>query len=214
MPSSDGEAARPMIENQARKVADALASEAPLDGKAAPRPPPPGHVERVLTMRDRNLIVGACISLCGRDGHKKAKDQENLHRVKRLLSFDETLEYFAMNNDWAEEERIKWEGARARYRAWFRWSQGVVTTDDLLRAHPGFGLDEKKLPVQPPKPPHQPPRLKPEEYRGPERAFHIPPALDVWMAQAIKEMSWPTERDDMTEGAVELGRKFGILDRE
>lgn len=205
MPSSDGEAAKPMIENPARSALHAPTSEAAPDGAPPPKPPP-GCVERVLTVYDRNLVCGACIRYCQQDGKKKLKDLDKLDRVKRLLRFDETLEFVAMNTDWLEDERVRWEGAKARYRLWRRWKEGILRAEDLKATDPNFDPG-----VEPERPPPQPPQLAREQRCGPARPVHVPSRLDAWIQEALRAMDWPS---DMAEGASEIGRTFGVLDGE
>ena len=80
-----------MLQNQPRPTMPAV----PVDGELKPHSEstPPGHVSRVFNMQDRNMVVGACIDYCKKEGHRKFKDHQKLDQIKKLLSFDETLEY-------------------------------------------------------------------------------------------------------------------------
>jgi hypothetical protein len=194
---------KPILANAPREaLAEALKPEVVGPVPEAAGKPPLGHVERHLTMQDRNMIVGAALALCQHKDHKKLKDQRRLEAVKRLLKFDETLDYFAMVNDSLEEEQARWEGARERYRLFRKWKEGGLKTEDFRKDYPGIDLGEG-----PPKPPLRGPEMSPQDKRGPERPFFLPAKLDAWIEEALREMDWDTP---MSEGSVELAEKYGI----
>jgi hypothetical protein len=192
----------PMLKNTGEKKL-----ETPIH--AFRKPPAASCVERVLSMRDRNLIVGACVTYCGQAGNRKIKEQVYLERVKRLLRFDETVEYLAMINDAIYDAKLAWEGTRNKYKAWLSVKEGALKASDILKEYPNFVLNAEPL-----KPSALPPKVKPEDLVGPESTFQVPAKLDAWISDALSEMEWPTERTDMTEGAAELARKFDMADKE
>jgi hypothetical protein len=160
-------------------------------------------------MRDRNLIVGACVSYCAKEGKRKVKEQVNLERVKRLFRFEETVEYFALMNDAVDDAKVVWDGARKKYRVWLALREGALKVSDVVKEYPTFDLD-----VEPMKPSPVAPKIKAEELVGPTSTFHIPAKLDVWISDALRDMEWPTEKVDMTEGAAELARKFDLAEKD
>jgi hypothetical protein len=157
----------------------------------------------MLSMSDRNMSVGAALAYCQKEGHKKIKDHRKLEQLKRLVGFEETLDYFAMINDALDEEQAKWEGAWNRYRVWRQYKESSVTLADLRKDYPHMDLSGEG----PPKPPVRQPVQSQEDKRGPERPFYLPAKLDAWIEEALQTMDWATI---MTEGAVEICEKYGI----
>lgn len=196
-------------EGQMLRNGDRKTDEAPAQFSPPPTPIPPGCVERILSMRDRNLIVGACVSYCAKEGKRKVKEQVNLERVKRLFRFEETVEYFALMNDAVDDAKVVWDGARKKYRVWLALREGALKVSDVVKEYPTFDLD-----VEPMKPSPVAPKIKAEELVGPTSTFHIPAKLDVWISDALRDMEWPTEKVDMTEGAAELARKFDLAEKD
>lgn len=163
---------------------------------------PDGHVARHLSIRDRNAVVGACVSYCMKDGHKALADQTRLNRVKRMMNFDETLEYYAMIDESLEDEVREWRRAKTEYSAWKDYRAGLVTADGIREKHPNLDLENG-----PPKPPLIQPKLKPAEMCGPEKAYYFPSKLDVWIQKALEEMEWLADQDEFS---VEVCKKFGL----
>lgn len=189
------------------EVAAAIAASSPSTPSSEEKKKVPlGCVERELTMRDRNMIVGACADYCASEGHKGYKDIEKLGRVKRILGWEETLDYFAMVNDAADEAVSAWLRAKARRRLWLDWKEGALKTDDLQRQHPALDLNQ-----EPPKPAARQPETTLEERRGPSRTFHIPAKLDVWIADSLRAMKWPSAH---VEGGIEVCAKYGLDEDE
>lgn len=195
-------AKKAMVENACRVPVGEGGTGAPVpDGGR----PPAGCVERVLNFKDRNYIVGACLAYCEKDGHKGFKDQKKLDQVKKLLNFEATLDHTAEITDGLEERTLAWEGARARYKMWRQFKEGLLDADgveEMRKRHPDLDLEKG-----PEKPPVRPPELSPEDQRGPESVFHLPSKLDAWIQGALGAMDWPTV---MTEYCVELCEKFGV----
>lgn len=167
-----------------------------------PTKPPPGTVERVLNFRERNLLIGACRQFCDKDGKGDHKAQAKLDRVSKLMSFQETIEYFHMIDDSIEDALFKWQRERNDYLCWKQYSSGGLTLSELK---------EKAPAVDPSSPPIKPPKAQPEatshEMRGPERAFHIPSKLDAWIQDVLKISTFPSIA---AEYVTELCSKFGI----
>lgn len=185
-----------------------VAEETLVDRVMKPELPPPvpveqplGTVKRVLNVRDRNLTIGACRARCMQEGHKKLKDQDKLNRLSKLINFEETIEYVAMLKDWQEEHSLKWERDWVRYKAWRRHQEGVISPDDE-RFLKGVNLEKGVK-----KPPLVMPENTPEQMRGPERTFYLPPKLDIWAQEAVKGMDWT---DFGAEYSTELAAKFGV----
>ncbi len=63
---------------------------------------PAGCVERILNFRDRNLMISACREFCTEKGKGDYKAQAKLDKVSKIISFDETIEYFGMIEDSVE----------------------------------------------------------------------------------------------------------------
>ena len=164
-------------------------------------PVPEGCVTRTLNFRERNLIVGACrFYVKGEKG--KYKGQFKVDRVGKLLSFEETLDYFNMMNDSQAENLFKWQEQRQAYVAYRMMKGGMMKAEDFAKQFPDLDLDEC-----PPKPPVKQPELTHEEERGKPREFHIPSKLDVFIQDALKDMEW---NPDWSKYVVELMVKYGI----
>jgi hypothetical protein len=161
---------------------------------------PPGCVERVLTVRDRNMIVGACMAYV--EKNKSLKDMRMLVRVKEALDFEATVEYFAQLDASITEAVEEWQRARIKRKLWLDWRAGILREEDIRRQLPNFNLDE-----EPPKPPARPPQASAEEKRGPERTFYIPAKLDAWIEDALRAMEWEARH---AEGGVAVAEKYGI----
>lgn len=193
---------KPAIENVTRKVLeDALKATEPVSAPAE-RKIPEGCVERRLTMRDRNAIIGACQAYCLKDGHKGLSDQARLNKVKKMLNWDETLEYFAMVDDALDDEIRAWRRAKSQYKLWKDYRAGLVKPEDIRKIYPDLDLENG---VQ--KPQLIEPKLKPGEKRGPEMVAYFPSKLDAWIQDALQAMEW---HKDMEELSVEVCEKFGI----
>lgn len=212
--SADG---KPIIEDVAPKVfeealrkGDAVQAVtrdllAPKDKEAEEKKVPEGHVVRTLSFRDRNLIVGACkFYVKGEKG--KYKGQFKVDRVSKLLSFEETLEYFNLMNDAQAENLFKWQEQRQAYVMWRSMKGGMMKVEDFAKQFPDLDIDEC-----PPKPPIQQPDLSHEEQRGKPREFHIPSKLDVFIQDALRDMEW---NPDWSKYVVELLVKYGISPEE
>jgi hypothetical protein len=122
---------------------------------------PPGCVERVLTVRDRNMIVGACMAYV--EKNKSLKDMRMLVRVKEALDFEATVEYFAQLDASISEAVEEWQRVRIKRKLWLDWRAGILREEDIRRQLPNFNLDE-----EPPKPPARPPRAMEWETRHAE----------------------------------------------
>lgn len=183
-----------------------------------PKPPgklKPGFVAQELTMKDRNLVIGACRAYCQRKGEKRIENHQFLERLNRILAFDETLEFYAMIGDVKDQMTREWNGQRMRYNRWRDWKAGLpVKVDTALEGEDGVKtIIEPFDPNReaPAKPSHQAPKLPNDEERGPIRTFHIPAKLSVFIEKALKAMDWATF---LTEDAVILCEKFGIEAKE
>lgn len=174
------------------------------DGEPAERKAPPGCVERILNVKDRNFIVGACRVYCEKEGHKGFKDQKKLDQVTKLLNFEATLDYNAVVNDHGEEITLAWESATARYRAWRRYKEKLLTAEEIRKTYPDLDLEKG---VE--KPALRAPEIPPEMQRGQDSTFYFPAKLDVWVQDALRAMDWTTV---MTQYAVALCEKFGMKD--
>lgn len=170
----------------------------------AERKIPPGHVERVLNFKDRNFIVGACRVYCEKDGHKTYKDQKKLDQVTKLLDFETTLDYYAVISDRTEELNLAWESSLAKWRAWKRYKEKLISTEEIRKVYPELDL-EKGIE----KPPSRAPEIPADEQRGKDSSFYLPAKLDVWVQDTLRMMDWTTV---MTPYAVELCEKFGVKD--
>jgi len=167
---------------------------------------PEGCVERTLTMRDRNAIMGACTAYCQKDGHKGLLDQTRLNKIKKLLNWDETLEYFAMVDDSLEEEIRLWRKTKNQYALWRDYRAGLAKAEDIKKTYPSLDLEGEFK-----KPSLREPELKPDEKCGPKKAVHLPSKLDAWVQDALKAMEWLTKMEEL---AVEVCAKFGIKNED
>lgn len=191
-----------MLENLPREMlAEALKAEA-VPAPEGTDKQPLGTVKRVLTMMDRNAVLGACQAYCQKDGHKGITDQTRLYRIKKLLGWDETLEYFAMIDDSFQDEVREWRMARNQYRLWQDCRAGLIKIEEIQKAYPGFDMGTERE-----KPSVREPELKPEKKRGSEKAVYLPSKLDSWAQDALRAMEW---LDKMEEMAVEACEKFGV----
>lgn len=183
-------------------IRQASDSQVPIPDKKIPE----GHVERTLNFRDRNLLVGACREFCREKGKGDHKAQSKLDRVTKIVSFEETLDYFNMIDDAHEDAVFRWQRLRNDYLVWRQYEGGALDLKTLRERAPG---------VDPENPPQNPGRKQPEqsseESRGRARAFHFPSKLDVWIQDALKVYDWQPEA---AEYAVELCAKFGLKSDE
>lgn len=205
-----------MIENATQDVAaESMPTRKDLLGKAMtaetpssePKKVPPGHVVRTLNFRDRNMLIGACRDYCQRDDKKKHKDRENLDRVSKALCFEETIDYFLMIQDDIDEKVAVWQGARERYRLWRQYRENLLKPEDVEEfksRYPKMDLEKG-----PEKPGPRAPEIDPKENRGPEREFHLPAKLDVWVQEVLRATDWNTP-PAMAEFVVELCARFDI----
>lgn len=194
----------PKVFEDALKKADAV--ETVTREMLAPKPDaerkvPEGHVVRILTVRDRNMIVGACRAYVkGEKG--KYKGQFKVDRVSKLLAFETTIEYLNMINDAQAENLFKWQEARQAYVSYRMMKGGMLKVEEFVKQFPDLDLDEC-----PEKPPIQQPELSKGEQRGPESEFHIPAKLDAFIQDALSEMEWDSAG---SEAVVELMTKYGL----
>lgn len=190
-----------IIENTPRVDVGKILNDPPAQ---EPMKVPPGCVERVLSFRERNFIVGACRALCEKIEHKSFKDQANLARLNKILLFDETLEYFAMLEDAQEELTRKWTRDKKMYKLWRNFQEGLIKVDEFKKEFPDVDPNEEVK-----KPSLRTPENTKEEMRGKERAFYLPAKLDVWVQTALRAMEWTWQS---AEYSVDLCEKFGIKD--
>lgn len=199
--SNDGEQ---LIKNVTREaLADAIRKD---EGPAPEKKAPLGCVERVLDMRNKNAVIGACTLYCQKDGHKGLIDQTRLNRLKKLFNWDETLEYFAMIDDSLDDEVRAWKQAKNQYKLWKDYRAGLVKAEEVKKIYPSFDLEGE---IQ--KPALVEPKNKLEHRRGPEAAVYIPSKLDAWIQDALKATDWLVHMDEL---AVEVCEKFGIKSEE
>lgn len=182
-----------------------------LEPSAVPLKPRTGCLVHQLTMKDRNLIIGACRAYCQKKGNKDIRNLNNLDRLIRLFNFQETLDFNALVGDVQAQMNREWAGAKMRYDRWRDWKAGLPTKVDTSFE----GEDGAKTIIEPfvpsapapPKPPARPPELPKDEERGPVRSFNILARLDVWIQKALPVMEWNTV---MTEDAVILCKLFNV----
>ncbi len=173
-----------------------------------PEPPkqPAGTVARVLNFRDRNMLIGSCREFCQKDGKGDYKAQAKLDRISKLISFEETLEYFEMIDDSIEDALFKWQRTRNDWLSWQQYLGGGLTVEELKKKAPAVDISSP-----PAKPPRRQPEGTPEERRGKERPFYFPSKLDVWVQEVLKVATWsPLAAEYVTE----LCGKFGVKDEE
>lgn len=194
---------RQILQNAA-PAAPESARMALVPPEAAERKVPSGCVERILNFKDRNFIVGACRAYCEKEGHKTFKDQKKLDQITKLLNFEATLDYYAMINDQTEDMNLAWESSTAKWRAWRRWKEKLLSTDEIRKTYPDLDLERG---VE--KPPSRAPEIPAEEHRGKDSTFYLPSKLDAWVQDALRAMDWATV---MTAYVVELCEKFGVRD--
>lgn len=211
MSGADGE--RPVLENAPREsLAEALARPAPPLPPAEPKKPPPGTMEVVLSMRDRDLIGGAAIQYVQQKGRRKLRDHDYAQRLRKEVNLDETGEYFAMLRDALEDEQRLWRAAWKRYRAWLDWRERLLTDEELLKVLPDLDLDAEDLETRaPPKPPLVQPDYDPEKNVGSARPFYLPPKLYAWVQDMLGDIEWPVVA---SEFVTETCAKFGVKPEE
>ena len=168
---------------------------------------PAGCVERVLNFRDRNLIIGACREFCQEKGKGDYKAQAKLDKVSKIISFQETLEYFEMIEDSMEEVTFKWQRERNDWLCYQQYMSGSLMAEELKKRAPGVDVGNppkkaasKKLPEP-----------SPEDQRGPARPFYFPSKIDVWVQDALKAANW---QPIAAEYVTELCLKFGLKDED
>lgn len=206
---------RPMVEGVAPRVFEGALKKgdavqtvtremlSPKDSEKKTQPPD-GCVTRMLNFRDRNLIVGAC-RVYAKGERGKYKGQFKVDSVVKLMSFDETTEYYNMINDAQAENLFRWQEQRQAYVAFRAWKGGMMKVEDLIKQFPDLDLDEC-----PEKPKVDQPRLTPDEERGPAREFHIPSRLDTFIQDALRDMDWSAVSLFGSEFVVDLMTKYGF----
>jgi len=167
---------------------------------------PAGCVERTLNYRERNLLIGAARDYCGGKEHADYKNQSKLSRLSKLISFEETLEYFEMMTDHYEDAQHEWRRAKLAYNALRNLRDGLIKLEDFRKQHPSLQPDQELV-----KPPVRAPEMTPQEMRGEERVFYLPSKLDVWVQDVLKVAAW---QPLAAEYAVELCAKFGVKDED
>lgn len=198
MSSGDGKA---ILENSARAGMD-VAESTPTG-----RVQPAGTVERVLNFQERSLLAAACKSYCAKKDKGDHKAQSKLVRLLKLLSYDDTVEYFDMIDDSVEEQLFKWQRARNDWLLVEQYAAGGISHEELKKRAPLLDVNNP-----PPKPMRRQPEATPEEIRGRERAFYIPSKLDSWAQDILRETNWANP--EKAEYIVELCGKFGIKSDE
>jgi hypothetical protein len=190
----------PMLKNAAREI-----PRVGLDAEEAevPRGVPAGCVERILSFRDRNFIIGACRAFCEKDGHKGFKDQAKLSRLNKLLAFEETLEYFAEFDDTLEDLVRAWTRQKRMYKLRRDVEEGVVKAGEFEKEFPGIALESVEKPTL------RPPENSKEDMKGAESHFYLPSKLDVWVQDALRAMEWNWSA---AEFSVDLCAKFGVTE--
>ena len=181
--------------------AAAPSSTAPSEQKC-----PSGCVERTLNFRERNLLVGAARDYCEKKEHGDYKSQAKLARLSKLISFEETLDYFEMIDDHYNDAGQVWRRDKSIWTALRNLKDGLVNLEDFRKQFPTVDVDKKMD-----KPPLRRPEASPKEMRGEDKVFYFPSKLDVWVQDVIKAAIW---QPLAAEYAVELCEKFGINDED
>lgn len=194
---------RPMLENAPR-----VEPEKVLEAAAAPPPPeqPSGTVKRVLNFRDRNLLMGACRAWCDKDGKGDHKAHSKLDRLDKIISFQETVDYFTMIDDFLEDALFKWQAQRNSYLSFRQYEAGGLALEELKKKAPG--VDAGSCPAKPSK---AQPVATSAEMRGKERAFYFPSKIDAWVQEVLKTATFPSFT---AEYVVEMCSKFDIKEEE
>lgn len=168
-----------------------------------PRRQPPGTVERILNMRERNYVVGVCLEFLKKNpGHKT---QIKVARVKELVGLDETREYIDMIDESYDEKRSEWRRAKNQWQIFRTFQEGSLSLEDFRKACPD--VDPLRNPPQ--KPAWRQPEATPLELRGPEHPFFFPSKLDAFVQDCLKASGWDGV---LSEYVAELCGKFNITD--
>ena len=185
-------------------IAKAIVEKDKAEKDAPEKKVPEGCVVRNLTMRDRNLIIGACRTYIRGENKGKHKNQFKVDRILKVLLEQETVDYFLMINDSQAENLFKWQEARQAYVSFRMMKGGMVKTEEFAKSFPDVDVDEC-----PPKPSLKQPELTKDDQRGPAREFYIPAKLDTFIEEALRDMEWGAVG---SEQVVELLQKYSIED--
>lgn len=163
---------------------------------------PAGTVARKLNFQERSLLIFACRQVCGGDGKGDQRAMSKLHRFTKIISYDETVEYFDMIDDSVEDAAFRWQKERTNWMAWQVYQAGNLTLENLKKRIPNIDLQNP-----PTKPSRNQPEATPQEARGKERVFYLPSKIDAWVQDVIRSANWKPEK---AEYVTELCAKFGI----
>lgn len=183
-------------------LAKVIVEKDQVEAKKQEKSVPEGCVTRTLSMRDRNLILGACRTYVKGENRGKHKNQFKVDRIVKCLLEQETVDYFLMINDSQAENLFKWQEQRQAYVAFRMMKGGMIKPEEFAKSFPDIDMDEC-----PPKPPIKQPELTKDEQRGPTREFYIPSKLDAFIEEALRDMEWGAIG---SEQVVELMERYGI----
>lgn len=165
--------------------------------------PPAGTVERTLNFQERSLLVLACKLHCAKQDKGDHKAQAKLSRLLKIVSYEETVDYFDMIDDSLEDKLFKWQRERNDWLLVQQYLAGGIALDELKKKSPELDIEN---------PPEKPARRQPEatkdEIRGSERSFYLPSKLDSWVQDVLHATHWPNPEKSMY--ITELCTKFGI----
>lgn len=168
---------------------------------------PSGTVERVLNFQERSLLIFACKIYCSRQDKGDHKAQSKLDRLTKIVSYDETVEYFDMIDDSLEDQLFKWQRSRNDWLLIQQYLAGGISIEDLKKKSPALDIES---------PPEKPTRRQPEasqdDIRGKERPFYLPSKLDAWVQDVLRSVHWPNP--EKAQYITELCGKFGIKSDE
>ena len=195
------------VETEKKTELKLVSKDDQLPVSAPEKSVPAGCVERVLNFRDRNLIIGACREFCQGMGKGDYKAQAKLDKVSKIISFQETLEYFEMIEESMEEATFKWQRERNDWLCYQQYMSGSLTAEELKKRAPGVdtGNPPRKASTKKAPEPTQ------DEQRGKARSFYFPSKIDVWVQDALKVANW---QPLASEYVTELCLKFGLKDED
>ncbi len=152
-----------------------VTNEAPTRARVEESPIPSGHVRRRLSMRDRQVILAACVQHAG--GEKREGDAKALRKLARL---QDLLKADAVEDYYGELER--------RYQLEIAaWRKGL---EEAVKAG---GREIQK-----------PPRPAPDELEGPTESFDLPSYLDAWIKEALGAAKFPVDHARAVAKVMEL----------
>lgn len=186
-------------------MVEPLIQNTPRVGEAPePRRQPPGTVERILNVRERNYVVAVCQEAVNREKKEPHKLKIKLAKISEIVAFKDTLDYIHEINDAYEDQRFEWRKALHLWNHCRKVQDGSLSLEDFQKKFPGVNPTGELE-----KPARRQPEPTPAEMRGAQNSYFFPSKLDGWIQDCLKSSTW---EGVPPEFVAETCSKFGISD--